>query len=83
MTRPDPLAMSPAEKAVCEWEARHDVAYRGHPALPGAVQHYLAGAHSREACDRAAQPPPGAREHRPAREPAPGPRTPWWLRPVR
>ncbi|MQA34644.1 hypothetical protein [Modestobacter roseus] len=39
---PDPLAMSPAEKLAAEWEARHDVAARGHRVPPDAVQHYLA-----------------------------------------
>jgi hypothetical protein len=45
---PDPLAMSPGEKVAAGWEARHDVAARGHRADPGAVQHYLAGTRTRE-----------------------------------
>ena len=38
----DPLQMTEAEKRAAEWEARHDVAARGH--RPGAetVQHYVA-----------------------------------------
>ncbi|MGY1717602.1 hypothetical protein ACI8AG_00940 [Blastococcus sp. SYSU DS0552] len=39
---PDPLQMTAFEKRVCEWEARHDVAARGHRAAPDVVQHYLA-----------------------------------------
>jgi len=46
--RPDPLAMSAAEKVAAEWEARHDVAARGHHAAPGGVQHYLAESRVRE-----------------------------------
>lgn len=42
---PDPLQMSAAEKCMAEWEARHDVAARGHRAPPDALQHYVA--HSR------------------------------------
>lgn len=38
----DPLQMSEAEKRIAEWEARHDVAARGHHAPPDVVQHYLA-----------------------------------------
>jgi hypothetical protein len=40
--------MSPAEKVMCEWEARHDVAARGSRATPGAVQLYLAESRLRE-----------------------------------
>ncbi|MCZ2849757.1 hypothetical protein [Modestobacter sp. VKM Ac-2978] len=46
---PDPLAMSPAEKLAAEWEARHDVAARGHRGTAGAVQHYLAESRTHEA----------------------------------
>ncbi|MEU2349095.1 hypothetical protein [Modestobacter sp. NPDC049651] len=80
---PDPLAMTAAEKAMCEWEARHDVARRGRSALAGPVQHYLSEAHSREACERAAEPPRAEPPRRPARPPSPPPHDPWWLRPVR
>src|SRR3954465_12281847 len=54
---PDPHAMTPEEKAICEWEARHDVAARGSRATPGSVQLYLAESRSRERCDEAARPP--------------------------
>jgi hypothetical protein len=47
--RPDPLAMSPGEKLAAEWEARHDVAARGHHGSAGAVQHYLAESRAHEA----------------------------------
>ena len=39
---PDPLQMSPAEKCMAEWEARHDVSARGHRSTPEALQHYVA-----------------------------------------
>lgn len=38
----DPLAMTEHEKRLAEWEARHDVAARGHRAPPDVLQHYLA-----------------------------------------
>ena len=38
----DPLQMTEAEKRAAEWEARHDVAARGHRAGPDVVQHYFA-----------------------------------------
>ena len=55
-TRPggDPLQMTEAEKRAAEWEARHDVAARGHRAGPDVLQHYFA--HERLA--HAAQPHP-------------------------
>ncbi|MGY1704819.1 hypothetical protein ACI79C_09610 [Geodermatophilus sp. SYSU D00697] len=34
--------MTEAEKRMAEWEARHDVAARGHRASPDVVQHHLA-----------------------------------------
>lgn len=37
-----PHDMSEAEKRMAEWEARHDVAARGHRGTPGVVQHYFA-----------------------------------------
>jgi hypothetical protein len=37
-----PLQMTEAEKRVAEWEARHDVAARGHRAGGETVQHYVA-----------------------------------------
>jgi hypothetical protein len=64
---PDPLVMTPAEKAMAEWEARHDVIARGGRLVPGSVQHYLSESRSRERCDEAARPRP---EHR--RAVAPG-----------
>jgi hypothetical protein len=45
---PDPLAMTPAEKVAAEWEARHDVAARGHHASPDVLQHYLSESRTRE-----------------------------------
>ncbi|WP_369138520.1 hypothetical protein [Modestobacter versicolor] len=54
-TTPDPLTMTPAEKLIAEWEARHDVAARGSRATPGALQHYLAESRSRERCEEAAR----------------------------
>jgi len=53
---PDPLTMTPAEKVIAEWEARHDVAARGSRASFGSVQHYLSETRSRERCDEAARP---------------------------
>ncbi len=38
----DPPGMSEAEKRMAEWEARHDVAARGHRAPPDVLQHYVA-----------------------------------------
>lgn len=39
---PEPEVISPAEKIMCEWEARHDVAARGRIADPAAaLQRYL------------------------------------------
>jgi len=38
----DPLQMTEAEKRAAEWEARHDVAARGHRAGAETVQHYVA-----------------------------------------
>ena len=58
---PDPLTMTPAEKLIAEWEARHDVAARGRRATPGALQHSLAETRSRERCDEAARRPPAPR----------------------
>ena len=47
--RPDPLAMSVAEKLACEWEARHDVVARGgRLGDPAAVAHYFTHARSVE-----------------------------------
>lgn len=88
---PDPLAMSPAEKVVAEWEARHDVAARGHRGTAGAVQHYLAESRTREArrsgnqrsgATAAAAPheaPTGTPTHgREVAVPPPSPRRRWW-----
>lgn len=46
--RPDPLAMSPGEKVAAQWEARHDVAARGHHGTAGGVQHHLAESRAHE-----------------------------------
>jgi hypothetical protein len=67
---PDPLVMTPEEKAICEWEARHDVAARGSRATPGAIQLYLAESRSRERCEEASRPRP----HPEAHHAVPGPR---------
>jgi hypothetical protein len=76
---PDPLVMSPAEKIAAEWEARHDVAARGHHPSPDAVQHYLAEARTRgmvaEPARRGPTPPPAAP---PAPTPAGRRSRPWW-----
>jgi hypothetical protein len=41
--------MSPAEKLMCEWEARHDVAARGRRVDPAAaLQHYLSHCRSED-----------------------------------
>ncbi len=61
--------MTAEEKAICEWEARHDVAARGSRATPGDIALYLAQSRSRERCDEAARPP---QEH--LRAAVPGPR---------
>jgi hypothetical protein len=51
--------MSEAEKRMAEWEARHDVAARGHRPAPDVLQHYLA--HERLVHERlAAEPRPSA-----------------------
>lgn len=41
-TTGDPPGMTEAEKRIAEWEARHDVAARGHWSPPDVLQHYLA-----------------------------------------
>ena len=70
---PDPLVMTAEEKAICEWEARHDVAARGSRATPGDIALYLAQSRSRERRDDAARPRP---EHqRAAGAPPPVPPT--------
>jgi hypothetical protein len=74
---PDPLTMTPGEKVMAEWEARHDVAARGSRATPGAIQHYLSESRSRERCDEAARPHPADRRASSARRPA-RPARPWW-----
>jgi hypothetical protein len=81
---PDPHTMTPGEKVMAEWEARHDVAARGSRAMAGSIQHYLSESHSREACERAAQPHPSRperRERAAAREG--GTKVWWWLQPPR
>lgn len=69
----DPLAMTEAEKRMAEWEARHDVAARGHRSPPDLLQHYLA--HERLAQERlasAGRPAAGVGAHQ---EAAPTPQT--------
>ncbi|GAA4733848.1 hypothetical protein GCM10023328_11720 [Modestobacter marinus] len=81
---PDPLAMTPAEKLVAEWEARHDVAARGHRGAPGAVQHYLAESRARDVQRPVATAPaevparPAPRAPHQAEAPAPPSRRRWW-----
>ena len=41
-SRREPREMTDAEKRMAEWEARHDVAARGHRAGPDVLQHYFA-----------------------------------------
>ncbi|HEV7871477.1 MAG TPA: hypothetical protein VGO95_09505 [Modestobacter sp.] len=77
---PDPLMMTPAEKAIAEWEARHDVAARGSRATPGAIQLYLAESRSRERCDEAARPRPEARRSVPAPPAVPASTEELWFR---
>ncbi len=48
--------MSPEEKLIAQWEARHDVAARGHRADPLGLQHCLA----RERLADRVRPPRGA-----------------------
>lgn len=62
----EPPHMSEAEKRMAEWEARHDVAARGHRAGPDVLQHYFA--HERLSHDEGVRPP---RKH-----PAPAPARP-------
>jgi hypothetical protein len=76
--------MSADEKLIAEWEARHDVAARGHRPDPQAVQHYLSRAHVDEH-GRPTRPRPDATSAgTPASTPAPAPeerpRRPWWRR---
>ncbi len=75
--------MSADEKLIAEWEARHDVAARGHRPDPQAVQHYLSRAHAdahgrpiRSRTDAAAG------TEGPARSAAPEerPQRSWWRR---
>ena len=69
----DPLQMTEAEKRAAEWEARHDVAARGHRGEPAAVQHYLAEIRTRQASHPAA--PTAAAGHTDGRTVEPVPRT--------
>jgi hypothetical protein len=74
--------MSADEKLIAEWEARHDVAARGHRPDPQAVQHYLSRAHADEHGRPARRPagatPAGAAVPAPA--PEERPRRSWWRR---
>jgi hypothetical protein len=61
-----PAGMSPSEKLVCEWEARHDVAARSRQVDPaGALYRYMT--HMRIEEDRRHQAPSA---HRPESPPA-------------
>ena len=77
---PDPLVMTAEEKAICEWEARHDVAARGSRATPGSIQLYLAESRSRERCDEAARPRPEPRRAAPGPPPVPPSTEETWFR---
>jgi hypothetical protein len=64
--------MTAEEKAICEWEARHDVAARGSRATPGDIALYLAHSRSRELRDESARPrPPHLRATPPRPRPVP------------
>ncbi|WP_448639147.1 hypothetical protein [Geodermatophilus sp. URMC 63] len=52
--------MSPGEKVVAQWEARHDVAARGHRCDPLGVQHQLSRARVAERAQAARPRPAGA-----------------------
>ncbi|GAB3309830.1 hypothetical protein GCM10027451_19960 [Geodermatophilus aquaeductus] len=76
--------MSPDEKLIAQWEARHDAAARGHRPDPMAVQHYLSHAHADERAHAGRPVAPAAPEAaRPAphQEVAQGEaKRPWWRR---
>ncbi len=76
--------MSADEKLIAEWEARHDVAARGHRPDPQAVQHYLSRAHAdehgRPARPRAGATPAGIPDGTPAPVQEERPRRSWWRR---
>lgn len=74
-----PGEMSRAEKLAAEWEARHDVAARGHRADPLVVQHYLAHTRTQEGRHRAAA-PAGPQPASAAAGADPAARPPWWRR---
>ncbi|MBJ7454037.1 MAG: hypothetical protein JHC71_18415 [Blastococcus sp.] len=85
----DPLRMSESEKRMAEWEARHDVAARGHRPAPDVLQHYLAHerlVHERPAAERRPPADPTADaggdddQDPPAAAPAAGKGTPGFLR---
>ena len=70
--------MSPDEKLIAQWEARHDAAARGRRPDPMAVQRYLGHAHADERTHEVRPPPP---ESAPAPPRASAePRRPWWRR---
>lgn len=63
---PGSAVLSPAEKLMCEWEARHDVAARGRIADPAAaLQRYLNQSRLQE--ERRHREPTAPRPPRPAR----------------
>jgi hypothetical protein len=74
--------MSADEKLIAEWEARHDVAARGHRPDPQAVQHYLSRAHADEHGRPTRPPTDAAAAGTPASAPArqEWPRRSWWRR---
>jgi len=70
----EPLRMTEGEKRAAEWEARHDVAARGHRAGPDVLQHYFA----HERLTHTAEPHPARAPHapepqQPVRPPSPAP----------
>lgn len=59
---PAAAVISPAEKIMCEWEARHDVAARGRIADPAAaLQRYLTRSRLQEERRHREPAPPAAR----------------------
>lgn len=76
---PDPSRMTPGEKAVAEWEARHDACARGPHGNPAAVQEYLQRTRSEEHRHPAREPRPAvtAPVEQPTAEPAEAPESSW------
>ncbi|MGY1669781.1 hypothetical protein [Geodermatophilus sp. SYSU D00710] len=91
MTAPDAAGehprreMSEDEKLIAQWEARHDVAARGHRPDPQAVQDYLSHARASERGRPAGSGKGASRAQREPAGPVPPtgsapPRRSWWRR---